>query len=145
MLTQLAHHRFWKTHGLLIARIIMGGVFLMAAGMKFTNIHGTAQSIAALHNWPFPVILTLIAAFFELGTGLCVITGVFFRKAVFLLGLYVIFLAITFHGPAMWIGDQNEFGFFIDHFVMLAGLLYMLGNGIGNTWRLGRNLTATAL
>lgn len=139
MLTHFTHYPFWKTHALLLARVIMGGVFLMAAGMKFTDISTTAGYIASLHAWPYPVALTWIAAFFELALGLCIVTGFFFRGAALLLGAYALFLAVAFHGPAMWIGSQNEFGFFVDHFVMFAGLLFMAGHGAGDTWKLGKD------
>jgi putative oxidoreductase len=135
MINIITENPFWRTHGLLVARIIMGGVFLMAAYMKFTNISGMAGYIAAM-NFPFPTTLIWIAAIFELIMGLCIVTGVFFRGAALLLGVYAIFLAIVFHGPSLWGSNQDEFGFFVDHFVMLAGLLFMLGHGPGRTWSL---------
>jgi putative oxidoreductase len=134
----IAYNRFWKTHALLLARVLMGGVFLMASIMKFNDIHGMAGYVASMHNWPFPVALIWLAAFFELVLGLCIVTGVFFREAALLLAVYAVFLAVAFHGPAMWIGSQDQFGFFIDHFVMLAGLLFMAGHGAGDTWKLGK-------
>jgi putative oxidoreductase len=134
----IAHNRFWRTHALLIARILMGGVFLMAAVMKFNDINSTAGYISMMHNWPYPVALTWIAAIFELVLGLAILTGFYFREAALLLAVYALFLAFAFHGPAMWIGSQSEFGFFVDHFVMIAGLLYMAGHGAGETWKLGK-------
>lgn len=136
MLTSFVHHKFWRTHALLIARIIMGGIFLMAAGMKFMDIEGQAQYVAMLHSWPYPVALVWIAAFFELALGLCLVTGAYFSQAALVAGVYIIFLAFAFHGPAMWIGSQAEFGFFVDHFTMLAGLLFMAAHGAGDTWKL---------
>ncbi len=126
---------FWRTHGLLIARLIMGGVFLMAAYMKWSNVAGMAEYVASA-GFPYPVVLVWIAAFFELILGLCIITGVFFRGAALFLLIYALFLAFVFHGPSQWATDQNHFGFFVDHFVMVAGLLFMLGNGPGKTWTL---------
>jgi putative oxidoreductase len=138
MLRNFAHHRFWKTYALVIARLLMGGVFLMAAGTKFNDMASQAGYVASLHNWPHPLFLVWIAAFFELALGLALVTGIFFREAALLAGAYVIFLAFAFHGPAMWIGSQAEFGFFIDHFTMLAGLLFMTAHGPGEVWKLGR-------
>jgi len=43
----------------------------------------------------------------------------------------VIFLAFSFHGPSRWSGNQAEFGFFIDHFTFLAGLLFAAVHGPG--------------
>jgi putative oxidoreductase len=138
-MTSIAHHAFWKTHALLIARLLMGGVFLMAASMKFMDISGQAQYVAMLHSsWPQPVILIWLAAFLELAIGLGLVLGVYFREAALVAGAYIIFLAFAFHGPGMWVGSQTEFGFFIDHFTMLSGLLFMAAHGAGETWKLGR-------
>ncbi len=134
-----AHARFWSTHALLVARLLMGGLFLMASVMKFMDIQSQAAYVAALHSWPYPVVLIWIAAFFELGLALAFIFGVYFREAALLGAVYVVFLAFAFHGPAMWIGSQAEFGFFIDHFTMLAGLLFMAGHGAGDTWKLQKD------
>lgn len=136
MLTSIVHHAFWKTYALLAARIIMGGLFLMAAGTKFMDIDGQAGYVAMLHNWPNPVLLIWLAAFFELGLAFCFITGAYFRQAALITGVYIMFLAFAFHGPAMWIGSQAEFGFFVDHFTMLAGLLFMAAHGAGEKWKL---------
>jgi uncharacterized membrane protein YphA (DoxX/SURF4 family) len=48
-------------------------------------------------------------------------------------------LAFSFHGPNRWTGNQAEFGFFIDHFTFLAGLLFAAVHGPGETlaWRPG--------
>ena len=48
-----------------------------------------------------------------------------------LAGAYVIFLAFAFHGPSHWQGNQAEFGFFVDHFTFLAGLLFAAVHGPG--------------
>ena len=132
----IAHHHFWKTYALLIARLIMGGVFIFASVMKFSDISSTAGYIAAVHSWPYPVFLTWLAAIFELVLGLCIIIGFYFREAALLLAVYALFLAFAFHGPATWIGNQDGFGFFIDHFVMFAGLLFMVAHGAGDTWKI---------
>ena len=133
-LTRIAHNHFWKSQALLIARLLMGGLFLMAAYMKFTGIQSTAGYITAA-GFPSGVALAVLAAFFELIFGLCLVTGVYFREAALLLGAYVIFLAFAFHGPSTWVGSPYGFGFFIDHFTMLAGLLFMAAHGPGETWK----------
>jgi uncharacterized membrane protein YphA (DoxX/SURF4 family) len=62
---------------------------------------------------------------------LAFLTGAFFSEAALLAGAYVIFLAFAFHGPSRWEGNQAEFGFFVDHFTFLAGLLYAAVHGPG--------------
>ena len=44
---------------------------------------------------------------------------------------YVVFLGFAFHGPSRWQGNQVEFGFFVNHFTFLAGLLFAAVKGPG--------------
>jgi len=119
-----------RTIAILIARLIFAGVFVMALSFKFMDITATAGYIAAA-GFPFQLFLAWIAAFFELGLALAFLTGIFFSPAALLAAIYVIFLAVAFHGPGRWAGNQAEFGFFIDHFTFLAGLLFAAVHGPG--------------
>ena len=121
-----------KTIAILIARLIFGGVFLMAASFKFAGMGMTADYIASA-GFPFPLLLAWVAAFFEIGLALAFLTGAFFAEAALAAGVYVMFLAFAFHGPSYWEGNQAEFGFFVDHFTFLAGLLYAAAHGPGRT------------
>ena len=125
-----------KTAALLLARLIFAWAFLMAAGFKFSGMGATAEYIAAA-GIPFPLFLAWVAACFEIGLGLAFLAGAFFSEAALVAGLYVMFLAFTFHGPARWQGNQVEFGFFFDHFIFLAGLLYAAVHGPGEKLALG--------
>ena len=40
----------------------------------------------------------------------------------------------AFHGPSHWAANQDEFGFFVDHFTFLAGLLFAAAHGPGGKW-----------
>ena len=128
-----------KSIAILVARLIFAGAFLMAAGFKFSGMEGTAGYIAAA-GFPFPLFLAWVAAFFEVGLGLAFLLGVFFSEAAVVAGVYVIFLAFSFHGPALWESNQMEFGFFVDHFVFLAGLLFAAVHGPGAKLALGWRL-----
>ncbi|MBB3539439.1 MULTISPECIES: DoxX family protein [Rhizobium] len=121
-----------KTFAVLLARLIFGAVFAMAMSFKFMDMQSTASYIAAA-GFPFPLFLAWVAAFFELALTLAFLTGAFFSEASFLAGIYVVFLAFAFHGPSHWSGNQAEFGFFIDHFTFLAGLLFAAVHGPGDT------------
>ena len=59
------------------------------------------------------------------------LTGAYFTEAALLAAAYVLFLAFAFHGPSHWEGNQAEFGFFVDHFTFIAGLLFAAVNGPG--------------
>ena len=119
-----------KTVAILIARLIFGGVFVMAASFKFLGMEATAGYIAAA-SFPFPLFLAWVAAFFEVALALALLTGAFFSEAAILAAVYVLFLAFAFHGPSHWEGNQAEFGFFIDHFTFIAGLLFAAVHGPG--------------
>lgn len=127
----------WARAAIIIARIIYAAVFAMAMVFKFAGMHATASYIAAA-GIPAALPLAWVAAFFELALVLCFLTGAFFREAALAAAAYVIFLGIVFHGPSHWHADQNQFGFFVDHFVFLAGLLYAAVCGPGDVLALSR-------
>lgn len=120
----------------LAARLIFAGVFAMAAAFKFMGMQATAGYIAAA-GFPLPLPLAWIAAFFEVALVTAFLTGLYFRQAAVLAAAYVLFLAFAFHGPAHWSANQDEFGFFVDHFSFIAGLLFAAVHGPGEllVWR----------
>jgi putative oxidoreductase len=120
----------WKTVAILVGRLIFAAIFMMAATFKFMNMNGTASYIASA-GLPFPLLLAWLAVLFESALILCFLTGAYFSEAALLAAFYVLFLGFTFHGPARWAGDQSEFGFFVDHFTFLAGLLFAAAHGPG--------------
>ena len=119
-----------RTVAILAARLIFAGVFAMAAFFKFAGMSDTAGYIASA-GFPFPLLLAWLAAIFETALVLAFLTGAFFSEAALLAGVYIIFLAFAFHGPSRWEGNQVEFGFFVDHFTFLAGLLFAAVHGPG--------------
>jgi uncharacterized membrane protein YphA (DoxX/SURF4 family) len=122
-----------KTLAILVARLIFAGVFIMAAGFKFAGMAATAGYIASA-GFPFASALAWIAAIFECALALALLTGAFFSEAAILACAYVLFLAFAFHGPSHWNGNQAEFGFFVDHFTFIAGLLFAAVHGPGETF-----------
>jgi uncharacterized membrane protein YphA (DoxX/SURF4 family) len=129
---RIVHAPFWQSWGALIARIIIAGVFGMATVFKFMDMASTAGYIANA-GFPIPLVLAWLAAIFELALVIAFLTGAAFRLAALLGVIYVLFLAFSFHGPALWKDDPTmmQFGFFVDHFTFAAGLLYMLAFGPG--------------
>ena len=120
----------WQTAAILLARSIFLALFVMAAAFKFMDMNATASFIAAA-GFPAPLFLAWCAALFETALILCLATGAFFAEACLLAAVYVLFLAFAFHGPGHWAGNQAEFGFFVDHFTFIAGLLYAAAYGPG--------------
>jgi putative oxidoreductase len=132
----------WKVIAILVARLIFAGVFAMAATFKFADMNGTAGYIAAV-GFPFPLLLAWLAAFFEAALVLCLLTGAYFTEAALLAAVYVLFLAFAFHGPALWKQeDPTEFGFFVDHFTFIAGLLFAAVQGPGSVLALRKSFIA---
>ncbi|MFE0013919.1 DoxX family protein [Mesorhizobium sp. NPDC059054] len=119
-----------RTVAILVARLIFAGAFAMAATFKFAGMADTAAYIAGA-GFPIPLLLAWLAAIFEVGLVLAFLTGAFFSEAALLAAAYVIFLAISFHGPSRWQANQAEFGFFVDHFTFFAGLLFAAVHGPG--------------
>jgi putative oxidoreductase len=130
-----------KTLAVLVARLIFGGLFVMAATFKFGGMADTASYIASA-GFPFPQLLAWVAAFFESAIALALLTGAFFAEAALLAAAYVLFLAFAFHGPSHWSGNRDEFGFFVDHFTFIAGLLFAAVHGPGAHWVLRRGAHA---
>ena len=127
----------WARIPILVARLIFAAVFAMAMMFKFAGIGETATYIAAA-GFPAALSLAWVAAFFELALVLCFLTGAFFTEAALAAAAYVLFLGFAFHGPAHWTGNQAEFGFFVDHFTFLAGLLFAAAHGPGEVLALTR-------
>lgn len=127
----------WARTAVLIARFIFAAVFAMAMVFKFAGMDATATYIAAA-GIPAAHLLAWVAAFFELALVLCFLTGAFFREAALAAAVYVLFLACVFHGPAHWSGNQDQFGFFVDHFTFIAGLLFAAVLGPGDLLALTR-------
>ena len=121
-----------RTAAILVARLIFAFVFAMGAAFKLAlmGIPATASEIAAA-GFPFPVLLAWVAAFFELGLAIAFLTGLYFTEAAIVAIAYVLFLAFSFHGPEKFAGNPMEFGFFVDHFVFVAGLLFAAVHGPG--------------
>lgn len=120
----------WKSAAVLVGRLIFAAVFLMALGFKLAGMAGTAQYIAAA-GFPFSLFLAWCAAIFEVLLVLGFLTGALFSEVALAAMVYVIFLAVAFHGPSHWQASQAEFGFFVDHFTFAAGLLFAAAHGPG--------------
>ena len=134
----------WAIAASLVGRLIFAAVFAMAVVFKLTDVGGTASYIGSA-GFPAPTILAWLAVLFELALVACLLTGVGFSPAALLAAAYVLFLAFAFHGPSRWAGDRAEFGFFVDHFTFIAGLLFAAAHGPGHVlaMKVGRTRSAS--
>ena len=121
----------WKVAALLLARLIMAALFAMGlAGKVFMS--GMMADAIAKAGFPLPMLLNLLAALFELGMVLAFLTGAFFREANILGAIYVVFLAFAFHFVSHWTDAEGlNFGAFVSHFPMAAGMLFAAVHGPG--------------
>ena len=134
-----------KTAAILVARLIFAAVFLMSAGFKFwlMGLDATAAEIAAA-GFPYPLFLAWVAALFEVALGIGFLTGLYFREVAIVSIAYILFLAFSFHGPDKFAGNPMEFGFFVDHFTFVAGLLFAAVHGPGTKFVLRPRSRRTA-
>lgn len=121
----------WAAAAILVGRLIFAAVFIMAVSFKLMDINATAGYIAAA-GFPFSTLLAWLAALLELAIVLCLLTGAYFSETALVAAAYVLFLAFAFHGPSHWPANQAEFGFFVDHFTFIAGLLFAAVHGPGS-------------
>ena len=120
----------WQSIAILVGRLVFAGIFIMAASFKFLGMAGTAAYIEAA-GFPAAPFLAWVAALFGCGLAFCLLTGAFFSEAALVAAAYILFLAFAFHGPSHWAANQSEFGFFVDHFTFIAGLLFAAVHGPG--------------
>jgi len=131
----------WATTAILAGRLIFAVMFIMAVSFKLMDINSTAKYIAAA-GFPLSTLLAWLAALLELALIACFLTGAWFSEAAIVAAAYVLFLAISFHGPSHWKANQDEFGFFADHFTFIAGLLFAAAHGPGRVLTLKRGWIA---
>ena len=131
----------WAAVAVLLGRLIFAAVFIMAVTFKLMDIDGTAAYIAAA-GFPLSKLLAWMAVIFELALIAGLLTGAFFVETALLAAAYVLFLGFAFHGPSHWSANQNEFGFFVDHFTFMAGLLFAAAHGPGRLMAMNRGFIA---
>ncbi|KJL34575.1 MULTISPECIES: DoxX family protein [Microbacterium] len=115
--------------GLLVLRLVMGGVFAAHGAQKvfeFT-LPGTVQAFAGM-GAPLPEIAGPVIAFLELIGGILLIAGLFTRPVGVLLAADMVGAIVLVHlGNGIWVGDGGwEFAA-----VLGAGALALAFTGAG--------------
>ena len=127
----------WTTPAILAGRLVFALVFIMAVSFKLMDINTTATYIASA-GFPLPKLLAWLAALLELALIAGFLTGAYFSETALVAAAYVLFLGFAFHGPSLWAANQTEFGFFVDHFTFMAGLLFAAAHGPGRVLAIQR-------
>lgn len=132
------HIAFFRSHGILIARILMGGMFALAGLDKLINAGGTASYIGSV-GLPENDVLAFAVGLFEIILGLAIVLGKRASEAALLLGVFVIVVSFLFHGAGTWADAPAQKVLFSKNAAILAGLLYIVAYGSGNTWKLDKH------
>jgi putative oxidoreductase len=137
---QKSHRMMLRSHGLLLARIAMGGFFFLSGvqilmgGMA--GITGVAGMIAST-GLPLAMVLAFIVIAIKVLGGAGLMLGYRTGLAAFALFLFTAAATLAFHmGPA----EMGIFGWDMGLFKNLAimgGLLYAMAYGPGDGWKLG--------
>src|SRR3989344_6792633 len=86
----------WKTYAVLLARILLGLVFLVAGWGKLTGFDGAVAYIASA-GLPMPEVLAVLAIIVELGGAAMLILGVYTRLAAAALVIFTALATLAYH------------------------------------------------
>jgi putative oxidoreductase len=114
-----------KTYSPLIARLIIGGFFLLAGVGKVADIAGTAGYIQSVG---LPGFLAWPAAIFEIVLGLALIVGYQTRIAALAGAAFCVFTAVVFHNN---FADQVQMVMFLKNFSIAGAFLMFFAHGAG--------------
>ncbi len=110
---------------LLLVRLIIGGIFIFSAYMKFTMWDFTVQSFVAMH---IPLFITYIVAGGEMLFGICLVLGLFNSIASLFLSVVMVF--------AVYYSYSYGFQVYALPLATLGGTLALNAAGAGK-WKIG--------
>ncbi len=111
----------------LIARILVGGMFLMSGINKLTDFANTVQFAQSV-GLPSPELAIIIAIVAEVLGGLSVLLGYRIFWGGLILVLFTVATSVIFHAD---FGDQIQMILFTKNMGIVAALLYMMRFGSG--------------
>lgn len=117
----------------LVARILIGVLFVVAGFSKLTAFAGTAGYLAKL-GFPAPEAMAVLAIIFELGGGILLIIGWQARWAAWALILFVVIA--TFAAHRFWDFEAAQrtmqMNQFLKNLAIVGGLLMFVSFGPGS-------------
>ena len=113
--------------GLLIARILIGLLFVVSAYGKFKGLAGTTGYFTRL-GFPAPSVVAPLVAAFELLVGLLLIAGFKTRFAALAVVIFVVIAALVGHTN---FADQNQINHFLKNIAIAGGCLALFVGGAG--------------
>jgi putative oxidoreductase len=121
-----------QNYGPLVARVLLGMIFVWAGFGKVTGFAATAGYIAS-KGLPLPELLAVAAIVLELGGGVLLILGWHARWAAMGLAFVCLFTAVFFHNFWDVPADQvrNQTIHFLKNCAILGGMLLVIVQGAG--------------
>ena len=118
---------------LVVARILLGAIFLIAGTRKIMAYAMTAGYFAKL-GFPMPDAMVAVAILFEVGGGLMLLTG--FKARWGALGLALFTLVAAFAAHRFWefsdpAQQANQMNHFLKNLGIVGGMLYVWAFGPG--------------
>jgi putative oxidoreductase len=111
----------------LIARVLLGLIFVMSGFTKITGFEGTQQYMAS-HGLPLTSVLLVGAIAVEILGGLSVILGLWARIGAAALFVFLIPATLTFHTD---FSQQTQMIMFLKNLSIMGGLLLVVAFGSG--------------
>ncbi len=107
-----------------VARIILGGTFLLGASFKIPTTAGFGMEVGMTSSMGLPYATAFVALAFllEVACGIALIVGWHTRHAAVVLAVFTLALALIFYSN--WSSPQ-VMGEFVSHLGLIAGLLYV--------------------
>ena len=115
-----------------IARVLLGLMFLLAGLSKFGNLQGTAGYIASA-GLPMGYVLAVATALLEVLGSIAIIIGFQARIAALLLALFTLAASLLFHQFWSVPADKQMVQqlMFLKNFAVAGGLLFVFSFGAG--------------
>lgn len=114
--------------GPLIARILIGGMFLMAGINKIFAFPFIVEFIG-VNGLPIPEVLAVLAIAIEILGGLSLIIGYRIQYSAYALIAFTIIVSAVFHADFT---NPGQVTLFTKNMAILGGLLYMAAFGAGS-------------
>jgi putative oxidoreductase len=120
-----------RSYGPLIARTLLGLIFVMSGITKITGFEGTQQYMAS-HGIPLTAVALVGAIVVEILGGLSIILGLWARAGAAALFLFLIPATLIFHTD---FSQQTQMIMFLKNLSIMGGLLLVIAFGSG-TYRI---------
>lgn len=111
----------------LIARILLGLIFVMSGINKITGFEGTQQYMAS-HGIPLTAVVLMAAIAVEILGGLSVILGLWARAGAAVLFVFLIPATLIFHTD---FSQETQMIMFLKNLSIMGGLLLVMAFGSG--------------